>query len=54
MGRTPRGRDERDEDPDDDKTPETPPTEPDPVPINDPPPAPEERGPLVVRVIADI
>ena len=36
-----------DGDPDD--TPETPPTEPPPVPVEDPPSAPDKRGPYVVE-----
>ena len=40
--------DERDKAPEPDKTPDTPPTEPQPVPVQDPPPAPEKQGPFIV------
>ena len=41
--RPPRDRDDRDD------VPETPPTEAPPVPVKDPPVAPEKRGPYVVE-----
>jgi len=34
---------------DDDDAPETPPTEPEPVPVEEPPDAPDKRGPYVVE-----
>ena len=39
--------DDRDEVPERDKTPDTPPTEPQPVPMKDPPSAPEQQGPYI-------
>jgi hypothetical protein len=41
-------RPERDRDDDVDEIPETPPTEPEPVPVEEPPDAPDKRGPYVV------
>ena len=41
-------RPEQDRDPVDD-TPDTPPTEPDPVPVEEPPRAPGDRGPYIVE-----
>jgi len=40
--------DERDKAPEPDKTPETPPTEPQPVPVDEPPPSPGKQGPYIV------
>ena len=41
--------DEPDGTPDGDDTPDTPPTEPEPVPVEEPPPSPDhERGPFIV------
>lgn len=39
--------DDRDKVPERDETPDTPPTEPQPVPVKDPPPAPEQQGPYI-------
>jgi hypothetical protein len=49
---TPRRRgelidDERDKKPERDEIPDTPPTEPQPVPVEEPPPAPEKQGPFI-------
>jgi hypothetical protein len=41
--------DERDKAPERDDIPDTPPTEPQPVPVKDPPPAPEKQGPYIVN-----
>ena len=40
---------ERDRDGDEPDVPEVPPTEPEPVPVEEPPDAPERRGPYVVN-----
>ena len=40
--------DDRDKTPERDRTPETPPTEPKPVPVEEPPPDPNEKGPYIV------
>jgi hypothetical protein len=41
---------ERDRDRGDDEVPELPPTEPEPVPVEEPPDAPDRRGPYVVKL----
>lgn len=43
---------ERDDEPDTDRSPETPPDEPRPPRVEDPPPQPDEKGPYVVRGLA--
>jgi hypothetical protein len=45
---SPAPRDRDPEEPPKPDTPETPPTEPEPVPVQEPPPAPEKQGPYVV------
>jgi hypothetical protein len=40
--------DERDKTPERDDIPDTPPTEPEPVPVEEPPAAPEKQGPYIV------
>jgi hypothetical protein len=39
--------DERDKKPERDEIPDTPPTEPQPVPVEEPPPQPDKQGPLI-------
>jgi hypothetical protein len=39
--------DERDKTPERDEIPDTPPTEPQPVPVEEPPPARDKEGPLI-------
>ena len=54
-GKPKRRRETPDEerDGDDDEAPETPPTEPEPVPVEEPPDAPQKRGPYVVDWASD-
>ena len=40
--------DERDKAPERDDIPDTPPSEPEPIPVKEPPPAPEQQGPYIV------